>query len=145
MNLDLDDTVNIDDNHHGSVTIYWHQCKDEGYWTFQNADGWDWLGSSSGGGLERRFPEECQYSGPGKNIKKQLELMVPYFEDLNKKGSGRYDLHACIKKIDEEYGDFTDQVFEKNIIIDNNRELDSDVFDVPYNPNCKMNNYNFLK
>ncbi len=121
----------------GSITIYWQQCTEAGLWTYKWVDDWDLCGSSSGGGRERRFPNESQDTGSAKYIHEQLQILVEYFTDLNNKGEGRYDIHAYVHDKND------DVIFEKRITIDNNRSLDSIVYSKPYNPKSLLGNYNF--
>lgn len=136
--LTLDDTVSLSKRYGGSITIYSHQVVDIGDWDWEGAKDWDVCGGSSGGGIERRFPDELQMTGPGKHIKEEFENIIKYLSDLNKRGVGRYDIHANVY-----INDYSDLVFTKRVTIDDNRELDSEVFSVPYDPNSKMHNYNF--
>ena len=137
--ITLEQTVDIKEEGTASITIYWYPTKEMGYWTYKDAGDWDWCGSSSGGGMERRFPEECQIVGSAKYIKEELQIITDYFFNLNNEGFGRYDLHASV--YDDK--DYSNKIFTSRIIIDNNRSLDSYIFDRPYDPNCKMMNYNF--
>ncbi len=131
----------------GSITVYWHQCEDSGFWTYRHIGDWDYCGSSSGGGVERRFPSESTDTGSIEFMYEQLNEMVSYFTNLNNQGIGRYDLHAGIYKNDEEIsGDDDDEDIDKYIVritIDNNRELDSDVYKTPYNSKSNLANWNF--
>lgn len=39
--LSLNDTVGLSKKYKGSITIYFHEMINIGYWEFDNADGWD--------------------------------------------------------------------------------------------------------
>ena len=133
------ENLKLPKNYTGSIAVYWHQCEEDGFWTYKSFGNWDNCGSSSGGGNERRFPSESTDTGSVEFMYDQLNEMVRYFTELNNRGIGRYDLHASI------HDDNSDDIekYDVRITIDNNRSLDSNVYEEPYNPNCQLANWNF--
>lgn len=77
-------------------------------------------------------------TGPGKNIKDELKIVVEYFTDLNKRGVGRYIIHTEITI------NYDAVVFSNRVAIDNNRQLDSVMLGAFSGPNTMIRNYNFM-
>jgi len=63
----------LNDNCIAIIEINYSEFIDEGYWDYKYAKGWNYMGSSSGGGDSRKFINECTTYGPC--IRKEKKIL----------------------------------------------------------------------
>lgn len=130
---------------------WWVPDTNLGYFRYKNAEGWNLCGSSSGGGVSRRFPDEYSDFGPANNLIEHLTTMINYFTKLNENGVGRFLLLVNVnpssdnddddEELEKKYGNL--EKYDMSIIIDKNREFDSSIYNAPYKSKGMLGNWNF--
>lgn len=123
--------------HSALIRIRFSEFFDDNGWDYIRSQGWVHLLTKES--YSRKFIDGYSAYGPIDGLMGELTNAVNCFKDKNKRGIGRYSLSVEIY----EYEIAPDTLVKQyDIVIDDNRDLDKYIFDVPYNPKKKSKKYN---
>ncbi len=118
----LQQTADADEKYYGSIIIkYNKKVDDDKFWEFGDIEDWEDDGIFEDDMYELNFPDECTFTGSLKYFKKVIDIFTEHFTKLNNEGVDKY-LMIC--NICTTYNDKEQLVFNRNILIDNNRKMD---------------------